>query len=124
MVRELRGGGVCGVCGVCGVYGVWLTHYGYVRLSPLSLSSPLTLALVLPPLLPHPPPSLQPSPYPPPPPPRRKFIDGRGVRLPTVVVRAGAPNAATTGCFSGVIREPLAGKGEARGGVRVVYCVW
>eukprot|EP00620_Florenciella_sp_RCC1587_P001651 CAMPEP_0182599654 /NCGR_PEP_ID=MMETSP1324-20130603/90587_1 /TAXON_ID=236786 /ORGANISM="Florenciella sp., Strain RCC1587" /LENGTH=707 /DNA_ID=CAMNT_0024817555 /DNA_START=95 /DNA_END=2219 /DNA_ORIENTATION=- len=41
---------------------------------------------------------------------RRKFVDGRGVRLPTVVVRAGAPNAATTGCFSGVIREPLAGK--------------
>ena len=41
---------------------------------------------------------------------RRGFIDGRGVRLPTVVVRAGVPNAAVTGCYSSVIREPLAGK--------------
>lgn len=41
---------------------------------------------------------------------RRGFIDGRGVRLPTVVVRAGMPNAAVTGCYSSVIREPLAGK--------------
>ena len=40
---------------------------------------------------------------------RREFIDGRGARLPTVVVRAGEPNAATTGCFSGIVREPLAG---------------
>ena len=40
---------------------------------------------------------------------RRGFVDGRGVRLPTIVVRAGAPNAATTSCFSGVIREPLSG---------------
>jgi D-erythronate 2-dehydrogenase len=40
---------------------------------------------------------------------RRGFVDGRGIRLPTIIVRAGAPNAATTGCFSGVIREPLAG---------------
>ena len=37
---------------------------------------------------------------------RRGFCDGRGVRLPTVVVRAGAPNAATTSCFSSVVREP------------------
>ena len=28
---------------------------------------------------------------------RRGFVDGRAVRLPTVIVRAGAPNAATTG---------------------------
>jgi nucleoside-diphosphate-sugar epimerase len=41
---------------------------------------------------------------------RRGFIDGRGVRLPSVIVRAGAPNAATTSCFSSVVREPLAGK--------------
>ena len=40
---------------------------------------------------------------------RRGFVDGRGVRLPSVIVRAGAPNAATTSCFSSVIREPLAG---------------
>eukprot|EP00980_Cylindrotheca_fusiformis_P025315 scaffold13478_cov132-Cylindrotheca_fusiformis.AAC.8 len=40
---------------------------------------------------------------------RRGFVDGRGVRLPSIIVRAGAPNAATTSCFSSVIREPLAG---------------
>jgi D-erythronate 2-dehydrogenase len=40
---------------------------------------------------------------------RRGFLDGRGVRLPTIVVRAGAPNAATTSCFSSVVREPLVG---------------
>lgn len=40
---------------------------------------------------------------------RRGFVDARGLRLPTIIVRAGAPNAATTGCFSGVIREPLSG---------------
>jgi NAD(P)-dependent dehydrogenase (short-subunit alcohol dehydrogenase family) len=40
---------------------------------------------------------------------RRGFVDARGLRLPTIVVRAGAPNAATTSCFSGVVREPLAG---------------
>ena len=32
------------------------------------------------------------------------------VRLPSVIVRAGAPNAATTSCFSSVVREPLSGK--------------
>ena len=40
---------------------------------------------------------------------RRGFVDGRGCRLPSVAVRAGAPNAATTSCFSSVVREPLAG---------------
>lgn len=40
---------------------------------------------------------------------RRGFVDGRGVRLPSIVVRAGSPNAATTSCFSSVIREPLSG---------------
>ena len=41
---------------------------------------------------------------------RRAFVDGRGCRLPTVIVRAGAPNGATTGCFSAAVRDPLAGK--------------
>eukprot|EP00941_MAST-03F_sp_MAST-3F-sp1_P005452 g5452.t1 len=41
---------------------------------------------------------------------RRGFVNGRSARLPTVVVRPGKPNAATTSCFSGVIREPLLGK--------------
>ena len=38
------------------------------------------------------------------------FVEGRGVRLPSIVVRPGAPNAATTGCFSSVVRETLAGR--------------
>ena len=33
-----------------------------------------------------------------------------GVRLPTVVIRPGAPNAAASGFFSGILREPLAGQ--------------
>ena len=36
---------------------------------------------------------------------RRGFVDGRACRLPTVLVRAGAPNAASTGCYSAVVRE-------------------
>ncbi|KAJ7117920.1 hypothetical protein C8R43DRAFT_1036900 [Mycena crocata] len=40
---------------------------------------------------------------------RRGFIDGRIIRLPTVVVRPGAPSAATSAFISGVIREPLKG---------------
>lgn len=40
---------------------------------------------------------------------RRSFVNGRALRLPTIVVRAGKPNAATTGCYSGVVREPLSG---------------
>jgi nucleoside-diphosphate-sugar epimerase len=40
---------------------------------------------------------------------RRGFIDGRAVRLPTIVVRPGKPNAAASSFASGIIREPLAG---------------
>jgi nucleoside-diphosphate-sugar epimerase len=40
---------------------------------------------------------------------RRGFCDGVGIRLPTIVVRPGAPNRAASGFFSGIIREPLAG---------------
>jgi nucleoside-diphosphate-sugar epimerase len=40
---------------------------------------------------------------------RRSLIDGVGIRLPTISVRPGAPNAAASGFFSGIIREPLAG---------------
>ncbi len=40
---------------------------------------------------------------------RRGFFDGIGIRLPTISVRPGAPNAAASGFFSGIIREPLAG---------------
>lgn len=40
---------------------------------------------------------------------RRGFIDGRIVRLPTIVVRPGVPSAATSAFISGIIREPLHG---------------
>jgi nucleoside-diphosphate-sugar epimerase len=41
---------------------------------------------------------------------RRGFLDGIGLRLPTVCVRPGKPNLAASGFFSGIIREPLAGQ--------------
>jgi nucleoside-diphosphate-sugar epimerase len=41
---------------------------------------------------------------------RRGFIDGVGLRLPTICVRPGLPNKAASGFFSGIIREPLQGK--------------
>lgn len=41
---------------------------------------------------------------------RRGFLDGVGIRLPTICVRPGKPNKAASGFFSGIIREPLAGK--------------
>jgi D-erythronate 2-dehydrogenase len=40
---------------------------------------------------------------------RKGFLRGRAVRLMTVVVRPGRPNAAASGFLSGIIREPLAG---------------
>ena len=40
---------------------------------------------------------------------RKGFVDGRCLRLPTVVVRPGRPNLAASGFASGIIREPLAG---------------
>ena len=40
---------------------------------------------------------------------RRGLVDGIGIRLPTIVVRPGAPNKAASGFFSGIIREPLNG---------------
>jgi nucleoside-diphosphate-sugar epimerase len=41
---------------------------------------------------------------------RRGFIDGISLRLPTICVRPGKPNAAASGFFSDIIREPLAGR--------------
>jgi nucleoside-diphosphate-sugar epimerase len=41
---------------------------------------------------------------------RKGFIDGRAVRLPTVVVRPGHPNRAASTFASSIIREPLAGR--------------
>ena len=41
---------------------------------------------------------------------RRGFLDGVGVRLPTICVRPGKPSSALSSFFSNIIREPLAGK--------------
>ncbi len=41
---------------------------------------------------------------------RRGFLDGVGIRLPTICVRPGTPNKAASGFFSNIIREPLVGR--------------
>jgi nucleoside-diphosphate-sugar epimerase len=41
---------------------------------------------------------------------RRGFVDGRVLRLPTISVRPGRPNAAASSFVSGIIREPLNGE--------------
>jgi len=41
---------------------------------------------------------------------RKGFVDGVGIRLPTIVVRPGKPNLAASGFFSNILREPLSGK--------------
>jgi D-erythronate 2-dehydrogenase len=41
---------------------------------------------------------------------RKGFVDGRALRLPTVTVRPGRPNAAASSFASGIIREPLNGE--------------
>ena len=41
---------------------------------------------------------------------RRGFFDGIGIRLPTICIRPGKPNAAASGFFSNILREPLVGR--------------
>jgi nucleoside-diphosphate-sugar epimerase len=41
---------------------------------------------------------------------RKGYIDGRTVRLPTIVVRPGKPNRAASGFISNILREPLNGE--------------
>jgi nucleoside-diphosphate-sugar epimerase len=41
---------------------------------------------------------------------RRNFLDGIGIRLPTICVRPGKPNQAASSFFSNIIREPLKGE--------------
>ncbi|MDP9532523.1 SDR family oxidoreductase [Pseudomonas protegens] len=41
---------------------------------------------------------------------RRGFVDGRSLRMPTIVVRPGKPNLAASSFASGIIREPLSGQ--------------
>jgi nucleoside-diphosphate-sugar epimerase len=40
---------------------------------------------------------------------RKGFFDGRSLRLPTIVIRPGKPNAAASGFASSILREPLQG---------------
>ena len=40
---------------------------------------------------------------------RRGFVDGIGIRLPTICIRPGKPNQAASGFFSSILREPLVG---------------
>ena len=44
---------------------------------------------------------------------RRGTIDGRALRLPTVMVRPGSASTAVSGWTSALIREPLAGRDYA-----------
>lgn len=41
---------------------------------------------------------------------RKGFVDGRALRLPTIVVRPGRPNLAASTFASSIIREPLVGE--------------
>ena len=41
---------------------------------------------------------------------RKGYVDGRVLRLPTIVVRPGRPNQAASAFASGIIREPLNGE--------------
>ena len=41
---------------------------------------------------------------------RRGFVDGVGIRLPTICIRPGKPNRAASGFFSAILREPLVGQ--------------
>jgi D-erythronate 2-dehydrogenase len=40
---------------------------------------------------------------------RKGYLDGRSLRLPTIVVRPGKPNKAASGFASSIVREPLNG---------------
>ncbi len=41
---------------------------------------------------------------------RRGFLDGVGIRFPTICIRPGKPNKAASSFFSGILREPLNGQ--------------
>ena len=44
---------------------------------------------------------------------RKGYIDGRSLRLPTVVIRPGKPNLAASSFASSILREPLSGERTA-----------
>jgi nucleoside-diphosphate-sugar epimerase len=41
---------------------------------------------------------------------RKGFLDGRGLRLPSISIRPGKPNMAASGFMSSIFREPLQGR--------------
>lgn len=41
---------------------------------------------------------------------RRGILDGVSIRLPTICIRPGLPNAAASGFYSNILREPLVGQ--------------
>ncbi len=41
---------------------------------------------------------------------RKGFVDGVGLRLPTICIRPGKPNKAASGFFSNILREPINGQ--------------
>lgn len=54
---------------------------------------------------------------------RRGFLDGRGLRLPTISIRPGKPNAAASSFMSSIFREPMQGQ-EAVCPVGPDYAHW
>jgi nucleoside-diphosphate-sugar epimerase len=54
---------------------------------------------------------------------RKGYIDGRTLRLPTIVVRPGRPNLAASGFMSNILREPLNGE-PAICPVSPQACMW
>ena len=54
---------------------------------------------------------------------RKGFLDGRGLRLPTITIRPGKPNKAASSFMSSIFREPLQGQ-EAVCPVRPDFAHW
>lgn len=54
---------------------------------------------------------------------RKGYLDGCGIRLPTISIRPGKPNKAASGFMSSIFREPLQGK-EAVCPVSPDYAHW
>jgi len=54
---------------------------------------------------------------------RKGFLDGRALRLPTITIRPGKPNAAASSFMSSIFREPMQGE-EAVCPVGPDYALW
>ncbi|MEM8741632.1 MAG: D-erythronate dehydrogenase [Pseudomonadota bacterium] len=54
---------------------------------------------------------------------RKGYLDGRGLRLPTITIRPGRPNKAASSFMSSIFREPLQGE-EAVCPVEPDYALW